>query len=75
MKMKTFIFEYVSELTTNYHGGGGLVVVAENEEKAKELIAQDSAIKLTDEDWAEATIYNCNVKKPLIFVFPDAGCC
>ena len=49
--MKIFIFEQVEQLTSSYHGGGGLVIIAESEEHAKELIMADKYINLSDEEW------------------------
>lgn len=73
--MKLFIFEDVGELTYNYHSGGGLVVVAKDEELAKKLIATNEYINLTDEEWSKVVVYETNETEERMFIFPDAGCC
>ena len=75
--MKVFIFEYVEKLTGNYHEEGGLVVIAENETEARELIKTDQNIKISKEEWEEVIIYNLKDETVLsrMFIFPDAGCC
>ncbi len=75
--MKIFIFEEVEELTDRYHPGGALVVIAENETEARELIKTDQNIKLSKEEWEEVIIYNLKDETVLsrMFIFPDAGCC
>lgn len=76
--MKIFIFEEVEELTDRYHPGGGLVVIAENETEARELIATIESIKLTEEEWEEVLVYELSAfqdVEPKMFIFPDAGCC
>ena len=75
--MKIFIFEQVEQLTDNYHGGGGLVIIAESEEHAKELIKADKYINPSDEEWWSAAVYRLDEYNisPTYYVFPDAGCC
>ncbi len=71
-----FIIPYVSELTNNYHGGGGLVVVAENLENAKEIVSADSDIKVTQEEWDSARVIpTLNNEAHEYFVMENAGCC
>lgn len=41
--MKVFIWEMVSHCTTNYHDGGGVLVVAETLDKAREFFRKDNA--------------------------------
>lgn len=70
--MKIFIFEYVENLTTNYHSGGGLAVVAADR-AAVERIATASGLVL---DWEEVVEYDLReVVEERMFIFPDAGCC
>lgn len=74
--MKIIIFEHVEELTERYHCDGGLVIIAKDIERAKELISKDEYIKPTQEEWENALIYELkNEEEERYFVFPDAGCC
>lgn len=80
--MKIFIFPHVSELTSGYHDGGGLVVIATNELAAKDLMyrskgQQDFVNKVTMQEWAKVKVYDlvgADIPEQ-IFVFPDRGCC
>lgn len=76
--MKIFIFQDVDKVSGNYHPEGGMVVIAESEEKAKKLIAEeDEWIELEDSDWENAEVYSLldELVPPKVIVFPDAGCC
>lgn len=74
--MKIFVFENVSQLTNNWHSGGGLVVVANSEEHAKELVGLDSNIVLDESDWKYVKTYDVvGQVDATMYVFPDAGCC
>ncbi len=74
--MKIFIFNYINELTSSYHSGGGLVIIAKDQEHAKELISTDEYIKVTDSDWEEVKTYDLvGEPEPWIWVMSDAGCC
>ena len=86
--MKIFIWKYINNLTDNYHSGGGLVVIAETEAKARK-----KAIKAMRKDcYSQRTAEECTIfpdEKPNlilsikglpegsreVFIFPDAGCC
>jgi hypothetical protein len=71
-----WIFKYVSKLTDTYHSGGGLVVIAQSEGHARDLIALDENIVLTSQDWEEALNYCINQNTPeQMIIFPDQGCC
>lgn len=76
--MKIFIFPYIDQLTCNYHPEGGMVIVAKDEEHAKELISSDENIRLTEEEWSEVVVYDLAEGQKTtteMFIFPDAGCC
>ncbi len=77
--MKIYILS-VSKLTSSYHGGGGLAVIARNLDHAKEVILADPEIQPTDEEWEAAESFELVVDQftepePKFWVFPDAGCC
>jgi hypothetical protein len=74
--MKMFIFKDILQVSDNYHTGGGLMVIARDEEHVKELIADEDDINIFDDEWKLAVVYELkNEEEPMIFVFPDAGCC
>jgi L-lactate utilization protein LutB len=75
--MKIFIFEYIHQLTDNYHGGGGLVIIAKDKEHAEELIKDDRSLKISQKEWEVVKSYELkdDKVKPEYWVMPDAGCC
>lgn len=74
--MRIFIFEGVDEVSGHYHSDGGLVIIAEDEARVKELVAEDEYIKLTEADWFDVISYQVSDDaQEKVFVFPDAGCC
>ena len=67
--MKLFIWESLDGLTDSYHDGGGLVVVAEDLDKAKTM---NEAIG----DNLPDKVYDLKGKnEEAVYVFPDSGCC
>lgn len=71
--MKVFVWNYISNLTDNYHSGGGLIVFAEDEERARELAIAEG-VKFTDTDVPDdVRIVDGGEEK--VYVMPDAGCC
>lgn len=75
--MKMFIWEYLGGLTGNYHDGGGVLVVAETQDRAVELIKlHNSELVVEFGDNPEADlIYEVEANEEKIMIFPDAGCC
>lgn len=74
--MKLFLFEYIKQVSDYYHSEGGLVVVAKDEDQAREMIANREYIEPTLEEWFEVKVYElAGDYPPKIYVFPDAGCC
>lgn len=74
--MKIFVFDYVDCLTGAYHNGGGLVIISENEDKAKELLSDDKCINITDKEWEDVESFDlAGDVEPKFWVMPDAGCC
>lgn len=74
--MRIFIFERIEECSDSYHAEGGLVVIAEDETQAKQMIAQAEHTNVTEEEWAKAeSFYIEGSPTPRIWTFPDAGCC
>lgn len=76
--MKIFILTNVEQLTNSYHPEGGLVIIAETIEAAKELIKNEGEMKITDDEWNMVISYNLNDYNSNIgcyYIFPNAGCC
>lgn len=71
--MKVFVWNYISELTQNYHSGGGLIVFAENEERAKELAVAEGVTFNQEDKPDDVRIVDGGSEK--VYVMPDAGCC
>lgn len=71
--MKVFIWERIDHASSSWHTEGGLVVVAETEQRARELASKKGAFPTEDEkpDLVILTDHDAEA----VFVFPDAGCC
>lgn len=74
--MKLFILD-VAQLTSAYHSGGGLVIVARDIERAKEIIdGYSKDTEPTQDEWDSATIYDLyGDYEEETYFFPNAGCC
>ena len=82
--MKIFIWEYIAGLTGHYHSGGGAVVIAENLERALEILSTDderrgydvplSGLPKIDKlpDMVADIAGNWQER---VMIFPDKGCC
>lgn len=74
--MKMFVFQYLNQVSDNYHPEGGLAVIAKDKEHVKELIKNEEYIEITYNEWDDVITYDlAGDVEPRIFVFPDAGCC
>jgi len=75
--MILFIFDKVLDLTHRFHSSGGLVVIAENEETAKQMIENHKDINcVSEDDWFYVKKLKLSDEEaPNIWVFPNAGCC
>lgn len=84
--MNVYIWERISLCSGNYHTEGGVVVIANTEEEARELFAKHPS--LYQGNYLEPAEYTyiqegeTPVVYPLlgwheqkVFIFPDAGCC
>lgn len=71
--MKVFVWNSVSNLTDNYHSGGGLIVFADTEERARELAVAEGVTFSDDELPDDVRIVDGGLEK--VYVMPDAGCC
>lgn len=76
--MKMFIWDRVKRVTSNWHSEGGVVVLADSLETARDLIKKrqeedrecEAMTKEPDRVFVLAEGY-----EPQIMVFPDSGCC
>ncbi len=74
--MKIFIWNEIEKCSDNYHTEGGLVVIAETEERAREMVSA-SKCSLQDSEKPDE-VFDLTTEsdpKEKVFVFPDAGCC
>lgn len=76
--MKLFIWNNVDPITSNWHSGGGIAVIAETLERAREIINEKThdlehapCSALTDEP---DLVRECEGPE-IIMLFQDAGCC
>ena len=75
--MKTmFVWKSVSGLTSNYHDGGGAVVIAGDREVARELL-RANGVSPSSEVFTQEPDFTASVveEEEKVFIFPDAGCC
>lgn len=68
--MQLFIWEDLENLTDRYHPEGGCVVIADNIERALELLPKDCDAKRKN-----PSVFNVQTTEEKVFIFPDAGCC
>lgn len=74
--MNVYVFEWVDQVSGREHAGGGLLIVAKSVERAKEMIADETYVDVTDEEWAKVIVIKSYVKsEERLIAFPDAGCC
>ena len=74
--MNVYVFDYIGRLTDRWHPEGGLVIVAQDEDRARELIEQDRETIVDDEEWREVVVYpTSDDAEERVYKFPDAGCC
>lgn len=70
--MKVFVWSYVQNCGSGaYHPGGGLVIFAETEARARELATSRNAIFKENPDDVREVIGGTE----RVYIFPDAGCC
>lgn len=72
--MNIYIFELIENLTDRYHSEGGAVVIAQDKERAIELLEKEGTI-LTEEERNNCKEYGITADAEKVFIFPDAGCC
>ncbi len=89
--MNVFIFEELKHVSNYTHTRGGLVVIAKNRERIKDLIREynkpnpdkhpfdvDHTIKISESEWNDVKVLKLaddQDVKERLYIFPDNGCC
>ena len=71
-----YVWNYADGLTSNYHDGGGCLVIADSLELARKLL-EDYKILKSSSVFTEKSDLSISVEysEDLVMIFPDAGCC
>lgn len=72
--MKIFIWKYIAQVSHAYHSSGGLVVIAENEARAREIANLTDEVNLQPHE-SVSCVFNIEAEEEDVIVFPNAGCC
>lgn len=72
--MKVFVWQDVGQCTNNYHSGGGVVVFAETEQRAREIANALEGCAIQDNE-APDDVRDVAGGGERVFIMPDAGCC
>lgn len=72
--MKVFIWSYVDQCTNSYYSGGGVVVFAETEQRARELANATPGCAIQDNE-APDEVREVAEGGERVFIMQDAGCC
>lgn len=72
--MKVFVWERIEQATHSYHSGGGVVVFADTEQRARELANAESGC-LIDATEIPDEVRDVEGGKEAVYIMPDAGCC
>lgn len=80
--MKIYIWNSLTNVTSNYHSGGAAVVIANDIDEARKLvpiISEGEKYEDVIEERKEMPVpdgeYEISAKEPKAFIFPDSGCC
>lgn len=71
--MKVFVWTRINELTSNYHSGGGLIVFAATEERARELAVAEGVTFSESDAPDDVRVVEGGLE--MVYVMPNAGCC
>jgi hypothetical protein len=71
--VKVFIWERVEQVSSSWHSGGGLVVFAATEERARAIANATDDVKVAESDKVDEVRESSG--EEAVFTFPDAGCC
>ena len=72
--MKVFVWAYVGQCSHRYHSGGGVVVFAETEQRAREIANATPGCAIQESETPEE-VRDVAGGGERVFIMPDAGCC
>jgi len=74
--MNIYVFEDIEQVSSNWHTNGGLVIIADSIDHAKEVIVENIWIKPTAEEWDSVSSFALSKREePRYWIMPNAGCC
>jgi hypothetical protein len=72
--MKVFVWADVGQCSYSYHSGGGVVVFAETEQRAREIANAHEGCAIQENE-APDDVRDVAGGDERVFIMPDAGCC
>jgi hypothetical protein len=72
--MKVFIWTSVSVVSDNWHSGGGLVVFADDELRAREIANTTNGVHISEKELPD-DVREVGDGSEAVYVMPNAGCC
>ena len=72
--MKVFVWADVGQCSYRYHSGGGVVVFAETEQRAREIANATPGCAIQESETPEE-VRDVAGGGERVFIMPDAGCC
>jgi len=71
-----FVWERASDVTGSWHPEAGVLVIANDLERAREMLRAE-AVKDSSDIFTNDPDYSTSVgaNEEQVFIFPDAGCC
>lgn len=73
--MNVFVWQSVEHCTDNWHSGGGVVVFAVSESRARELANSIRGCSIRQEEMPDLAV-SCDPNVPeRVFIMENAGCC
>jgi hypothetical protein len=77
MLKKMFVWENANGVSSNYHDDGGVMIIADNLDVARQLFEKTGGTSKKSEVLKCEPDYMTSVvsEEDKIFIFPNAGCC
>lgn len=72
--MKVFVWSSVEKVSDRYHEGGGVVVFATDEARARALANAVEGCDIKDGEAPDVAV-DAAASEERVFIMPDAGCC
>jgi len=72
--MKVFVWQSVGKCSDYWHCGGGVVVFAETQERARNLANSKSGCSIKPDEQPDE-VRDVLGGEEFVFIMPDAGCC